>query len=232
VTVPRGTNADLGLSSLERVTGIGVLEDAASHGDADGYEDQAAEEFASLPGRDAEPVTKLQPDQGQGDADRADGDRGHGEIHVVGAQGEADREIVDAQGESGDQQPPGPLLGRFGRRLMGFARPAADSLRHRVRAGSDQQCGADPVSGVAEGAGKTVAKQETKERHASLEYPEDEANAQPGASIDTCHANADRGGKVGQAERDGNQHQGEHEPNATECDTAPCPADAAGTMVP
>ena len=55
-----------------------VLEDAAGNGDADGYEDQAAQEFAPLASRGAEPITKLQPDQGQRDPHRADGDRGNG----------------------------------------------------------------------------------------------------------------------------------------------------------
>jgi len=41
-----------------------VLEDAAGDGDADGYEDQAAQEFAPLAGLGAEPVTKLQPRSG------------------------------------------------------------------------------------------------------------------------------------------------------------------------
>jgi len=62
-----------------------VSEEAAGNGYADGYKDQAAEEFASLAGLGAEPVTKVQPDQKQGDADYADGDRGDGEVDVVGA---------------------------------------------------------------------------------------------------------------------------------------------------
>jgi hypothetical protein len=45
-----------------------VSEDAAGNG----YEDQAAGEFASLAGLGAEPAAKVQPDQGQGDADYAD----------------------------------------------------------------------------------------------------------------------------------------------------------------
>ena len=49
------------------------------------YEDQAAEEFPSLAGLGAEPVTEVQPDKGQGDADYADGDRGNCEVDVVGA---------------------------------------------------------------------------------------------------------------------------------------------------
>src|SRR5262249_42350407 len=38
-------------------------------------------------------------DQRHGDADRADDDRGDHDVDVVGAQGEADREVVDAQRE-------------------------------------------------------------------------------------------------------------------------------------
>lgn len=49
-----------------------MAEDAAGNG----YEDQAADEFASLARLGAEPVTEVQPDQGQGDADYANGDRG------------------------------------------------------------------------------------------------------------------------------------------------------------
>lgn len=140
-----------------------MLEDAAGNGYADGDEDQAAEEFAPLAGLGAEPVTKLQADQGQGDADRADDDRGNGEVDVVGAQDEADREVVDAQRDPGDQQLPGSLLGRFGRGLMMLARAAADGLQHRVAAGGDQQCGADPVGGAAERVSEAVAQQETQE---------------------------------------------------------------------
>ena len=52
------------------------------------------------------------PIQGQGDADRADDQGGHGQVDVVGAQGEADCQVVDAQRDPGDQQPADPALRR------------------------------------------------------------------------------------------------------------------------
>jgi hypothetical protein len=87
---------------------------------------------------------------------------------------------------------------------------AADGLQHGIATGRDQQCGADPVGGTAQRLGQAVAEQQTQDRHARLEYPKDEAHAQPGASIDTCHPDADRGGEVGQAKGEGNQQESQH----------------------
>jgi hypothetical protein len=64
--------------------------------------------------------------------------------------------------------------------------------------------------------GQAVAEQQTQDRRARLEYPEDEAHAQPGASIDTCHPDADRGGEVGQAKGEGNQQESQHAPYVTQ----------------
>src|SRR5215813_8755645 len=111
-----------------------ALEDAGGDGDADGDEDQAAEEFAPLAGLGADPVAQLQPDQGQGDADGADDDRGDGEVDMEGAQGEANREVVDAQRCPGDQQPPG-LLSCLCRRVLVLAVCAAECLHYGVKAG-------------------------------------------------------------------------------------------------
>src|SRR5215831_12643199 len=133
-----------------------VLEDAGGDGDADGDQDKAAEEFTPLTGLFADPAAQLQPDQGQGDADGTDDDRGDGEADVERAQSEADREIVDAQRRPGDQQPPGPLPGRCRRGLV-LVVWAADGLHYGVQAGADQQRGADPVRVVAEGAGQAAA---------------------------------------------------------------------------
>jgi hypothetical protein len=75
----------------------GRLEHACRDGDADPDEDQAADEFAPLPGPGAEPTAKFQAEQGHGDTDGADHHGRHYQADAEGAQGEADREIIDAQ---------------------------------------------------------------------------------------------------------------------------------------
>ena len=116
-------------ASLEIFALAGVLKDAAGNGYPDGDEDQAADQLAPLAGLGAEPVPEFQPGQGQDDADGTNDNRGGGEVDVVGTQGKADREIVDAQRNPGDQQPPGAWLVIFGRCCMlAFGLPSNSHL--------------------------------------------------------------------------------------------------------
>ena len=53
-------------------------------------------------------MTQFQAEQGQGDADRPDHDDRYRQADVHRAEGEADREVVDAERQAGDQQRPEP----------------------------------------------------------------------------------------------------------------------------
>ena len=128
VTLPQGLVHPARIGGAIRLSGLspqppgttawGCLEHGGGDRDADTDEDYAAKQFAPLAGPGADPAAQLQPDQGHDDAHGADDDRGHGEADVEGAQGKADREVVDAQGRTRDQQPPGPLATRCGRVLV------------------------------------------------------------------------------------------------------------------
>ena len=87
---------------------------------------------------------------------------------------------------------------------------AADGLDHGVKAGRDQQRGADPVRSMAEGAGQAPAQQQADDRHGSLEEPEDHPDPQPGVRIDPADPDAHGGGEVRQPQRQGHQQQAEH----------------------
>jgi hypothetical protein len=79
----------------------------------------------------------------------------------------------------------------------------AGRLDQGINAGGDQQGPADPVRRIAEGAGEAVAQQKTQDGHAGLEQSEGHSHAQAGPGVDTCYPDADRGGEVRQAERQG-----------------------------
>src|SRR5215469_11572666 len=111
-------------------------------GDTHPYQDEPTEQLAMSTGPGANPVAQLQADQRQGDADPADNDGRHSDADVIGAQGEPDREIVDAQRCPGDEQASGVLASRG---LVLVVLPTADGLHDGIGAGCDQQRCADPV---------------------------------------------------------------------------------------
>jgi hypothetical protein len=177
-------------------------------GDADADEDEAADELTPLACLGAEPAAQFQADQRHRDADGTDHYGGQGQADVIGAQGEANGEVVDAQRDPGDQQPPGRRPG-LGARLVRFV--LSDCLPQGVKAGGDQQARADPARGMAEYVRESVPEQQAEDRHAGLEQTEHDPHAQPGTAIDTRDANAHRCREVGQPQRGGDQQQGEHE---------------------
>src|ERR1700746_2302338 len=106
------------------------LHDSRGEGDAHADEDKAADELTPLARPGAKPAAQFQADQRHSDADSTDHYGGHGQADVVGAQGEADGEVVDAQRYPGDQQPPGRRPGLSAR----LARSAlTDCLHQRVK---------------------------------------------------------------------------------------------------
>ena len=129
---------------------------------------------------------------------------------MVGAEREPDREIVDAQRDPGDQQPAEPLLIRGRARCPGRVGP--QRLDDRVPARGDQQASAHPAGRLPEGGGQAVPERQAQDRHAGLEDPEHDADAHPGPGVHPGDADADRGGEVRQAQREGNQYEREHRP--------------------
>ena len=98
-------------------------------------------------------MAQFQASQRHGDADGANDDGGDSEAHMVRAQREPDREVVDAQGNPGEQQPPGSMCPASVAGLALVAVGAGDGLHEGIHAGGDELHGADPVGSVAENAG-------------------------------------------------------------------------------
>src|SRR5271165_2551545 len=85
------------------------LQRASGDCGADADQDNPAEGLAVFACLSAEPATEFESGQGQADADRADYDSGGNKAHMIGTEGEADREVVDAERGTGDDKPPGVL---------------------------------------------------------------------------------------------------------------------------
>ena len=115
---------------------------------------------------------------------------------MISAKRESDGEIVDAQGDPGDEQPTELLLVCIGRRVR-CPCIGPPGLDERVCAGGDKQATAYPVRGVSEGAGQAVPEGQAQDRHTGFEDPEYHADAHASPGVDTGDADADRGAEVG-----------------------------------
>ena len=115
---------------------------------------------------------------------------------MVCAKRETNREIVNAQGNPGEEQPASLLLTR---RRVGCRGIGPHRLAQPVYACDDQQSSARPARSMSEGAGQTVPERWAQDRHPGLEDPEYHAGTNAGPGIDTSDADTDRGGEVRQA---------------------------------
>ena len=116
----------------------------------------AAESLASLTGPGTQQAAEFEPDECHGDADCADENRRGEQGHVICAEGEADRKVVNAERKPGDQELAQPL----GSRIGGFGSVPAEGLHEAVQASGDQERGAGPAGGMPERVGKAMAQQQ------------------------------------------------------------------------
>jgi hypothetical protein len=181
----------------------------SEHADRDGDphpdQDQAAEGLAATPGPGGHALAQFQAEQRQRDADRPDDDDRHRQADVQRAEGETDREVVDAQRQPGDQQPPERL-----RPVLWFGGGGTESLNQAVDAGGDEQSPAEPPGRGPEAVRHPAPGQQPHDRHGGLEEPEDQAHAQPGAAVHPAGPDAHGRREVRQPQRHGHQEQGEH----------------------
>jgi hypothetical protein len=138
---------------------------------------------------------------------------GDGQADVERAEREPDGEVVDAERQPGDDQPPTALaVWRANDQTVAAdsRTAAADGLGDGPGTSGEQQAGADPTGGVAQDARQAVAQREPDDRHSGLEQAEDDADLQPGTRAGSGDPDADRGGEVRLAEGHRNQDQGQH----------------------
>jgi hypothetical protein len=88
------------------------LEEPGCNGDADTEQHDATENLAPFADPGAQQTAKFQPGQSHGDADGTDDNRRGEQGHVIGAESEADGEVVDAERKPGDEELARALSGR------------------------------------------------------------------------------------------------------------------------
>jgi len=120
-------------------------------------------------------AAEVEPDQGHGDADRADHHRCSEQSDTVYAERKADRKVVDAQRKPGDQEhaeaPACPVGGAVA--------VAPECLNELVEPGGDQGTGAHPAGGMPEGVGQGAAQQQAKQAAWRSRQAEHYADVQP-----------------------------------------------------
>jgi hypothetical protein len=176
--------------------------------DADRYQDQSADLLAPLAGLPAEPGPQLQAGQRQRHADTADHQDPEEDGRLIGTERESHHQVVQAEGQAGQQQP--PRAGAIAAVRGHLGSPPAQRPDQPVDADRDQQSRPDPASGQAELGGELAADEQADDGHARLEGPEHQADPQPGPGIDARDSDAEGSGEVRQPDRSRDKEEREH----------------------